>query len=155
MTFKTTFAAIAGAGLLITGLVVAQVQTTHADGMQRHLQFVATFLNLTDAQKQAAQAILQDAKTQAEPIAAQLKTGHEEMGAAIKAGKSDAELTQIATTQGNLMGQMAAIHAKAFSRIYAQLTPEQKAKAVQLHEHLSGAMQEHFGGFMQHAAPQN
>jgi hypothetical protein len=146
MTFKKKFAAIAGAGLLITGLVAAQVAATHGD----HLQFVATYLNLNDAQKQTVQAVLQNAKAQAEPIAAQLKTGHEEMSAAIKAGKSDAELTQIATAQGNLMGQLAAIHAKAMSKVYAQLTPDQKVKAEQLIEHFQGAMQQHFPGMMMH-----
>jgi Spy/CpxP family protein refolding chaperone len=143
-------AAGSAAVLLVTGLVFAQVQSSTAHGgMQRHFQFIANYLSLTDAQKQAAQTILQEAHAQAEPILAQLKTGHQDMAAAVKGGKSDAELTAIATAQGNLMGQLAAIHAKAMSKIYAQLTPDQKAKADQLHEHFQGMMQHRFGGMMQ------
>lgn len=152
MTFKQKLVVIGGAGLLVTGLVFAQVQA-HADRMQNHLQFIANYLNLTDAQKQTAQVIMQDAKTQAEPIVAQLKTGHETMAAAVKAGKSDAELTQIATAQGALMGQLAAVHAKALSKFYAQLTPEQKTKADQLHDHFRGFMQHRFGGMQGHFGP--
>ena len=140
MTFKQKSIVAAVAALLTVGVVFAQVE--HG---AHHMQFIATYLNLTDTQKQTLEAVMQDAKTQAAPVAAQLKAGHENMAAAIKAGKPDSELTQIATAQGALMGQLAAIHAKAFSKIYVQLTPDQKAKADQLHEHMQGAFQQHFG----------
>lgn len=154
MTSKQKLGATAAVALLVAGVVFAQVQhSAKSGGMQHHFQFIATYLGLTDAQKETFQAVLQDAKTQAEPIVTQLKTGHENMAAAIKAGKPESELTQIATAQGALMGQMAAIHAKAFAKIYAQLTPEQKAKADQLHEHMQGAMQSHFGGMHHPNAP--
>ena len=152
MTFKQKLAGIAGTVLLVAGAVFAQTPAPHAKG--NHLQFLATYLDLTDAQKTAAQQIFSDAKAQSDPISAQLRQGHQDLAAAVKAGKSDAELTQLATTQGNLMGQLAAIHAKAFAKMYAQLTPAQQAKADQLHEIFAGAMMQHgFGGAMQHHAP--
>ena len=57
-------------------------------------------LDLTDAQKQTATSLFNDAKAQAEPIVAQLKQGHESMAAAIKTNKSDAEINDIAGKQG-------------------------------------------------------
>ena len=93
-------------------------------------------LDLTDAQKQTATSLFNDAKAQAEPIVVQLKQGHESMAAAIKANKSDAEINDIAGKQGALIGQLAAIHSKAMAKFYAQLTPEQKTKADAIHDHI-------------------
>ena len=109
----------------------------HGHGMHgmmhgKRLEFLSA-LNLTEAQKAAAKSIFDQAKQESAPVIEQLKSGHEAMEAAVKANKSDAELNQIAASQGTLMGQLAGIHARSFARVYAQLTPEQKAKADELH----------------------
>jgi Spy/CpxP family protein refolding chaperone len=102
-------------------------------------------LDLTDAQKQAAKTLFSDAKAQAEPIASQLKQGHELMAAAVKGNRSDTEIIDIAARQGVLVGQLAAIHAKAMARFYAQLTPEQKTKADAIHDHMKSRFMGRFG----------
>jgi len=51
--------------------------------------------------------------------------------------KSDEELTQLSQQQSALVAQLTAIRAKAFARLYAQLTDEQKQKAEQMHERMS------------------
>jgi Spy/CpxP family protein refolding chaperone len=133
-------AVLAGAGLL-----AAQAPRFHHGDPSHRLQMLATALDLTDAQKQQAQVIFDAARQQSQPVAAQLKQGHESMAAAIKAGKPESDLDQIAAQQGALVGQLAGIHAKAFSKFYALLTPDQKTKADKLHQEFAGAFASRFG----------
>ncbi len=140
MTIKNKVLNVFATGILATGMIMAKGQGAGPHRMAgsqmgaHRLDRMATQLSLTDAQKETAKGIFQQARDSAKPLVDQLKQGHQAMQAAIKAGKSDAELTQLATQQGSVMGQLAAIHAKAFSQFYAQLTPDQKTKADQLHQ---------------------
>jgi Spy/CpxP family protein refolding chaperone len=97
------------------------------------LERAAVVLELTEAQKAAAQKLAEAAKKEAEPIVAQLKQNREELQAAVRSNNTGA-ISNLTTRQGNLMGQVAGIHAKTMAAFYAQLTPEQKAKADKLHE---------------------
>ena len=81
--------------------------------------------------------LLHPLQPQAKPIRQQLRQSHQALAAAIKAGKSDEELTQLSQQQSALVAQLTAIRAKAFARLYAQLTEEQKQKAEQMHERMS------------------
>ncbi len=135
-----------GAAALAAGVLLAQAPPMHGERGEHFKQFVADQLGLTDAQKAQAKEIFNAARDQAEPLADQLRQGHEAMTAAVKANKPDSELDQLAQKQGALMGQLSAIHAKAFAKFYAILTPEQQAKADKLHDHFRGMMQHRFGG---------
>ena len=108
----------------------------------RFLEFVGAFLDLTDTQKQFAKTLMTGAKAEAEPVVTQLKQSRASMEEAIKANKSDAEIGDIATKSGVLIGQLAAIHSKAMAKFYAQLTSEQKTKVDRFHDR----MQERFMG---------
>ena len=97
------------------------------------MEFVNALLDLTDTQKQFAKTFIPGAKTEAEPVVAQLKQSR------------DAEIGDIATKSGVLVGQLAAIHSKAMAKFYAQLTPEQKTKVDRSHDR----MQARFTGRLQ------
>lgn len=103
---------------------------------ERMLAHVSAVLDLTDAQKQFAKALLADTKAQAQPLIAQLKQGHQAMEAAVKGNRSDTEIGDLASQQGVVIGQLAGIHAKAMAKFYAQLTSEQKAKADSVHDRI-------------------
>jgi Spy/CpxP family protein refolding chaperone len=90
-------------------------------------------LNLTDAQKQQAKAIFQQARQTAQPIRQQLQQNREAMAAAVKANDT-ARIQSLATTQGTLRGQVMAIRAQALAKFYSGLTPDQRAKADQMHQ---------------------
>ena len=92
-------------------------------------QRIAQALNLTDAQKQQAQAIIQQTRQTVQPLRQQLKQNRQALMAAVKAGQSDVEIHQLALTQGNLTGQMAAARTEAWAKFYSTLTPDQRAKA--------------------------
>lgn len=130
---------IAGVAALAGGLLLAQATGVGRMRRGEHLrQFIANRLGLTDSQKAQAKAIFDAAREQAKPLAEQLKQGHADITAAVKADKSDAELQALADKQGSLTGQLAGIHAKSMAKFYALLTPDQKAKADQLHGRMRG-----------------
>jgi Spy/CpxP family protein refolding chaperone len=95
---------------------------------------IAQALNLTDAQKQQAQAIIQQTRQTVQPLRQQSKQNRQALMAAIQAGKGDVEIHQLALTQGNLAGQLVAARAEALAKFYGTLTPEQRAKAVQMRQ---------------------
>ncbi len=132
---------------LAAGFVFAQVPVTGAPSappakthegrrafVRQHLDRVAQELNLSDTQKQEARAIFQQARQSAQPVRQQLKQNREAVTAAVKAGSSDAGIQKLATEQGSLLGQLVAIRTEAASRFYQLLTPEQRAKADQMHQ---------------------
>jgi Spy/CpxP family protein refolding chaperone len=92
-------------------------------------QRIAQALNLTDAQKQQARAIIQQTRQTVQPLRQELKQNRQALMAAVKAGKGDVEIHQLALTQGNLAGQLAAARLEALAKFYSTLTPEQRAKA--------------------------
>jgi len=123
---------------LAAGMVFAQAPTTTAQPGGGNAavrpravvrQRIAQALNLTDAQKQQAQAIIQQARQTVQPLGQQSKQNRQALLAAIKAGNSDVEIHQLALTQGNLAGQLVAARTEALAKLYSMLTPEQRAKA--------------------------
>jgi len=145
---KNTLIRFAGMAALASGMLLAQISTPPAQppssaqswqqARGRMFDRIAAQLNLTDDQKQQAQAILQASRHSAQPVTQQLKQNRQALHEAIKAGKPDADIDQLAATSGNLMGQVTAIRTKAFARIYALLTPEQRIKADQLGDRVHG-----------------
>lgn len=103
---------------------------------ERMLGRLATVLDLTEAQKTAAQAIFDQAKAQSEPIAAALKTGHEAVEAAVKSNATDAHIDNLTAQQATNTARLASIHAKAYRAFWQLLTPEQRTKAETLHSGL-------------------
>ena len=157
---KNSLVRFAGMAALASGMMFAQAPAPpvqpqspaqrwqHRRG--RMFDRMATKLNLTDNQKQQAHSIMQSAGESAQPITQQLKQNRQTLREAIKAGKPDADIDQLAATTGNLTGQVTIIRTKAFAKVYALLTPEQRTKADQLtgrgrgmfmvgHEHGHGA----------------
>jgi Spy/CpxP family protein refolding chaperone len=119
--------------------------TARHNFIRQHIAQMEQQLNLTDAQKQQAQSIFQSARASAQPLRAQLKQNRQALAAAAKGGESDATIQQLATQQGNLMGQVVAVRTEAFKKFYAMMTPDQRAKADQMHQQFQQRMQNRFG----------
>jgi protein CpxP len=159
---KNTIFRVTGAVALASGMLLAQTQApANPPQAGQHRQWnqgnrgqmfdrLATQLNLTDDQKQQAKAIMQSARESTRPIAQELRQNRQALNEAVKAGKPEADIDQLAANTGRLMGQMTAIRTKSFAKVYALLTPEQRTKADQLrgqhrgmfmggHEHGHGA----------------
>lgn len=142
---RFSFMKYAGVAALATGMVFAQApaggsqsaSTQAQQGrrrfMRRHLDRIAQQLNLTDSQKQQSRAIFRQARQSAQPIRQELKQNREALQAAAKANQADTQIQTLANQQGQLLGQLVAIRTEASAKFYQMLTPEQRAKADQMH----------------------
>src|SRR5579884_3128433 len=142
---KNTLMKVAGLSALATGMIFAQTAngtaTAPANGEHAHnwrgqmqarrahfRERMAKYLGLTADQQQQAKAVFKQAREEAAPVRAQLKQNREALMNAIKSG-NDAQIDQLTRAQAPLVAQLSAIRAHAFEKVYASLTPEQKAKA--------------------------
>ncbi|MGH9957409.1 MAG: Spy/CpxP family protein refolding chaperone [Pyrinomonadaceae bacterium] len=101
--------------------------------MAEHL---ARVLDLTDAQQTQIKAILETAKTGDEPRRSKMDEVHQQLEAATANGQFDeAQVRGLANQQAQLMADSIVEHERMKSKIYALLTPEQRAKADELHKH--------------------
>jgi Spy/CpxP family protein refolding chaperone len=146
------FAAI---GALATGMAFAQASApppstnpqaesrsgNHGKMVRQHLANVSQKLNLTSEQQQQMQAIFRQARESAKPFREQLRTNHQAFVAAVKADRTS-EIQQLSRARGNLVGQMTAIYGQARAKFYQTLTPEQRAKADQMHHEFRQQMRE-------------
>ena len=121
------FAAVAA---LAVGMAFAQTPSPAPRAKVR--QGALQALSLTDAQKQQAKTIFQQTRLTAQPLAQELKQNHRALQAAVKAG-NDSQIQQLAMARGQILGQVAAIHAQALAKFYGNLTPDQRARAGQTH----------------------
>jgi periplasmic protein CpxP/Spy len=139
---KQHFIKIASIAALAGGMALAQTPApgpapnppaAHQNFARQRRERLAQKLNLTEAQKQQAKAIFENARMTAKPVREQLKENRQALVTAAKAGNNNATIQQLAAKQGNLLGKMVAIRTEAFGRFYQLLTPEQRAKAGQMH----------------------
>jgi len=143
-----------GAVVMAAGIAFAYADTpsqgnqpSHRAGnrqqwMQHRFDRFSAALNLTDAQKQQAQAAFKEAHQATAKFAPQLKANREAMAAAIKADNKT-EIDRLAAERGRLMGKTMATRDEAFAKIYQTLTPEQRTKADQMREQFRTRMHEH------------
>lgn len=136
---------IAAAGALAAGLVFAQTTPANSQAKtqppaQTHSRFARRAmmrhrmmqqLNLTEAQKQQAKAIFQQARQSVQPEVRQLRENRAAMRTAVKADDS-ARIQQLSATAGKLRGEIMASHETAMAKFYQTLTPAQRAKADQM-----------------------
>jgi Spy/CpxP family protein refolding chaperone len=121
---------------LAAGMAFAQTTTTTTTpaagtGLKAKVQKrLIQALDLSDAQKQQAKAILQATRQQAQPLAEKLKEGRQALSAAVEAGDT-ARIPDLAAAVGNLQGKVLAIRAQGRAQLFALLTPNQKTKAVE------------------------
>ncbi len=140
MPMKTTFVRFATVAAMAAGMALAQ--TPAASAHPRAGRMFQT-LNLTDAQKQQTKTLMQQAKQNAQPLMTQLRTNRQALAAAVKANDV-AQIHSLAAQQGNLQGQLLGIRSEARAKVYALLTPEQKAKADELREKVRERMKQRF-----------
>lgn len=97
------------------------------DWQDRAVQRLTARLNLTQDQQTQLRAILKESREQNKAMAPQIRA---ERNALVNAVKSDSlgQIDQITKQNVDMNTRIAANHIKTVARIYAILTPEQKAK---------------------------
>jgi Spy/CpxP family protein refolding chaperone len=130
MMRKTTAKLLAFALLLNATAALAQGPRGHGPGGPRgnRIDFLATVLSLTDAQKTQATAIFDAAETASASLRETQASQRMALNDAAKSNAADAAIDQLAATLGATSGQLAAIQTKAFAKFYALLTTDQRTK---------------------------
>ena len=138
------------AGVLAIGLTAGVAAAyPQGEGLGRKGRLggrIAAQLDLTEAQKQYARDLFQQGRQEAKPITEELRKNRTELAAAVKANNT-AAIQQLTERQGVLRGQLASLRAKRMAWFYAQLTPEQRAKAeaaFQARKDRAGHTRQHF-----------
>jgi Spy/CpxP family protein refolding chaperone len=104
------------------------------------VQRLTARLNLTSAQQSRVRAILKDSREQTKALAPQFRQERMALDNAIKSD-SLTRIDQITEANVSVNAEMAANHLKAIAKIYAILTPDQKAKFDQRFDRVMGIRQ--------------
>lgn len=134
--WKSTFAVAALSLATMVGVAGAQQPSRgHGHG----IDFMATALDLTDAQVAQIQQIKSDQHTSMRADHQQMRSLHQQLQALVASDTFDEAKAQsvIAQIQQLQSAQMLA-HAKEMNAIYKVLTPQQKTKAVKLFGSMHG-----------------
>jgi Spy/CpxP family protein refolding chaperone len=87
-------------------------------------------LGLSDAQKDQVHAIMAEGRSKTKPLVQKLKEGREQIGVLVKSGQFDeGKVRAIAKGQADIRTDLIVERARVISKIWAVLTPEQRAKA--------------------------
>ncbi len=91
-------------------------------------------LNLTDAQKKEMFSIRLEERAKIKPLVQKLKEGRDQLRALPKGQFDEAKVRAIAKGQADTITELIVEKQRMKSRIYAVLTPEQRAKVEQMRE---------------------
>jgi Spy/CpxP family protein refolding chaperone len=105
-----------------------------ADIRPGRLELLTTLFTLTDAQKKQVKSIMDAEYKSSSAVRDQWTASRAAIGKAIQSGAAQPDLDQAVTKHAADAAQMAAAEARALAKIFALLTPEQKANtnAIQL-----------------------
>lgn len=137
--FRKQLLACAALAAMGTFSVFAQ-QAQPAQRMrgQHGVAKMAAELNLTADQQAQTKAIFRESRQSAMPVRQQLRQTRKDLQAAIQSGNTE-QIQQLATTEGSQVGQLTAIRATAFSKVYKILTPEQQQKFLSIRQEMRAA----------------
>jgi periplasmic protein CpxP/Spy len=106
------------------------------------IEHIAIELKLNDAQKVQLKSMLEAGQAAMGPLHEKIEEVHKQLEAATADGRFDeAQVRALATQQAQLMAETIVEHERMKSKIFSILTPEQRAKAEELHKKMSA----HFG----------
>src|SRR5687768_15158452 len=139
---KNRIVVLAGVAALVvaaTVFAVAQGIPGHprGDGHGDMVEHLSLALNLTDAQKTQVKAIVDAERATSEPARSRIGEIHKQVEAALFSGQFDeAQIRPLAAQASQLMTDQMVEHVRAFAKIYALLTPEQRVKAQEMHKRM-------------------
>ncbi len=139
--FAVALLAVVLCGALMISYAQQTDNTSPKPAWARHghgdrMGYMATALNLTDAQKAQIKSMMQGNRTTMRPLMQQMAQNRVAMLTATSGGAFDqAKVTALANQQAQLMAQMSVQRQSIQSEIYNQvLTPEQRTTADQMRQ---------------------
>jgi periplasmic protein CpxP/Spy len=98
---------------------------------------IGSRLDLTAEQKAQVNAIIAAERTNVEPLFAQLRTNWQQMRAATTGGQfNEEQVRTLAASQAQTITELIVAKERVKAKVYAVLTPEQRAKADEMLERL-------------------
>jgi len=143
---KRAIVAILAIAVASVGAIVIFAQRSSHGGKHegfghRGMGMIFKKLDLTEEQKAQAKEIVQAGFEKNKGVFEAMKANREKMKAATANGAFDeAVVSQIAAEQGQLAAQLIVEKERVKSQIFAILTDEQKAKAIELEKEFDGKM---------------
>jgi Spy/CpxP family protein refolding chaperone len=92
------------------------------------LHLISIVLRLSDSQQQQLREAFDAAVRTATPIAAQMEDLKGALFAAVRSGKSEDDIKNLAKQQGALTSQMLILQAQTFAKLWAILNSEQRSE---------------------------
>ncbi len=136
--------------LIIGATIFAVAQEGRVKGPPQHrgdgppppppdmLEHISRELNLSDAQKTQAKAILDAERAATDPLQARMEDIHKQIEATVVNGQFDeAQVRTLADQAGQLSADMMVEHIRAHTKLFSILTPEQRVKALEMHKRMS------------------
>lgn len=106
---------------------------------------IAGKLNLSDEQKTQVKTILEESKTQTKPLMEALRENRKQAATLGDDGSfNEEQVNRLAAGQADTMKQLFVEREKTKARIFAVLTPEQRAEAVKMKAEFGGRMKDRF-----------
>ena len=156
---KNRILVLAGvAALIIATTVFAVAQgghgRPHGDGPGDMMEHMSRALNLTEAQKTQVKAIMDAERAATEPSRAKMDEIHKQIEAVMANGQFDeAQIRALASQGAQAMADQMVEHIRAHSKMLALLTPEQRAKALEMHKGMGPGGPHGPGGPRRHGPP--
>lgn len=111
----------------------------------RGLARIAQKLNLTDEQKTEVKAITEDSRARLKPLMESLRESRKQAETLGTDGTfNEEQVNQIAANQSETMKQLFIEREKTKARIFAVLTPEQRAEAAKMKEQFKDGFKDRF-----------
>lgn len=118
----------------------------HPRASQRAKRHFAKRLGLTEAQRDQIRSVMAAERPAMEPLVEQLAAGRKELRKATANGTFDeAQVRALAEKQAQTLSELIVARARVRSRVFAVLTPEQRAKALELRERRAERLRDRFG----------
>jgi len=100
------------------------------------VEHLARALNLTEAQSTELKPFLDAERATTDALMKKLEESHQQIEAATKDGHFDeAQVRTLAGQQAQVQADLMVEHERLKAKIYNLLTPEQRAKAAEMHRH--------------------
>lgn len=113
--------------------------------IERIVDRVGRRLDLTADQKTQVNSILTAERANVEPLFAQFATNWRQMRETTKGGQFDeAQVRAVADSQARTVAEMIVVKERVKSKVYAVLTPEQRAKADAIIERMESRFEKGF-----------
>lgn len=128
---------------MAAGMALAQPAADHSNNRRAMFrERIAQELNLNDAQKAQAKSIFAATRQETAPLRSQLKQDRAALRIAVKTNDR-AQIEKLSSEEGRIVGKLMAARSESMAKFYQTLTPEQRAKADQLHSSWMQRRQQH------------